>query len=79
MSEEDLSYYKYIQIGLELAAGVGLGFWAGYRLDLKFGSAPWFMLGGAAAGLGIGFFLILRELPGEKDFKSGKKDAKRRP
>lgn len=88
---EDLSYYKYAQIGLELAGAVGLGFWAGYRLDARFGSAPWLMLAGAAAGLGAGFFLILRELPREKDFnacagavskdtgqqtaKSGKKDG----
>ncbi len=72
---EDISYYKYVQIGLELAAGVGLGFWAGYRLDQKLGSAPWLMLAGAAAGLGAGFFLVLRELPREKDFKSGKKDG----
>ena len=50
---EDISYYKYVQIGLELAAGVGLGFWAGYRLDQKLGSAPWLMLAGAAAGLGF--------------------------
>lgn len=70
---EDMSYYKYVQIGLELAAGVGLGFWAGYRLDQKFGSAPWLMLAGAAAGLGAGFYLVFRELPREKDFKSGKK------
>ena len=72
---EDISYYKYVQIGLELAAGVGLGFWAGYRLDQKLGSAPWLMLAGAAAGLGAGFFLVLRELPREKDFKRGNKDG----
>ena len=72
MNGEDMSYYKYIQIGLELAAGVGLGLWAGFRLDQKFGSAPWFMLAGAAAGLGAGFFLVFRELPREKDFKSGR-------
>ena len=40
VEKEDVSYYKYAQVGLELAAGVGLGFWAGYRLDLRFGTAP---------------------------------------
>lgn len=68
---EAANYYQYVQIGLELAAGVGLGFWAGYRLDLKFGSAPWLMLAGAAAGLGAGFYLVIRGLPGENDFKDG--------
>ncbi len=76
---EDTSYYKYVQIGLELAAGVGLGLWAGYRLDQKFGSAPWLMLAGAAGGLAAGFYLVLRELPKEKDFRSGKKGAGGRP
>ena len=71
MNDEDLSYYKYTQIGLELAAGVGLGLWGGYLLDIKFGCPPWLMLAGAAAGLGAGFYLVIRELPVEKDFNTG--------
>jgi F0F1-type ATP synthase assembly protein I len=70
---EDASYFGYAQIGLELAAAVGLGFWAGYRLDARFGTAPWAMLAGAASGLAAGFYLIIRKLPGEKEFKSVKK------
>ena len=77
--KEDVSYYKYAQIGLELAAGGGLGFWAGYRLDLRFGTAPWLMLLGAAVGMAAGFYLVVRELPGEKDFKSGKKQPGDKP
>ena len=69
----DVSYYRYAQIGVELAAAVGLGFWAGYSLDMRFGTAPWTMLAGTAAGLAAGFYLVLRTLPGEKEFKSGKK------
>ena len=76
---EDISYYKYAQIGLELAGGVGLGFWGGYKLDARFGSSPWLMLAGSAVGMAAGFFLVLRELPGEKDFKSGKKDGGEQP
>ncbi len=70
---EDTGYYKYAQIGLELAAGVGLGLWAGYRLDARFGTAPWLMLACAAAGMAAGFYLVIRELPREKDYVSGKK------
>ena len=70
---EDVSYFRYAQIGLELAAAVGVGFWAGYRLDARFGTAPWAMLAGAALGMAAGFYLVIRELPGEKEFKSGKK------
>lgn len=55
-------YWNYAQIGLELAAAVLLGFWAGYQLDKKLGTAPWLMLGGAAAGMAAGFYLVARAL-----------------
>ena len=70
---EDESWFKYAQVGLELAAAVGLGLWAGYRLDARLGSSPWAMLAGAAAGLAAGFYLVLRQLPREKEFRNGKK------
>ena len=70
---EDVSYLGYAQIGLELAAAVGLGFWAGYRLDARIGTSPWMMLAGSAAGLAAGFYLVIRGLPAEKEFRSGKK------
>ncbi|HAT73320.1 MAG TPA: hypothetical protein DCS63_10955 [Elusimicrobia bacterium] len=71
MTGQTEEYWKYAQIGLELAAAVLLGFWAGYQLDKKAGTAPWLMLGGAAGGMGAGFYLVVRELfSGEK--KGGK-------
>ena len=60
------NYWNYAQIGLELAAAVLAGFWGGYWLDKKLDSSPWFMLGGAAAGMAGGFYLVAREL-----FKDG--------
>ena len=60
------NYWNYAQIGLELAAAVLAGFWGGYWLDKKLGSSPWLMLGGAAAGMAGGFYLVAREL-----FKDG--------
>jgi len=62
MARQTEEYWKYAQIGLELAVSVMLGFWAGYQLDKKLGTSPWLMLGGAAAGMGGGFYLVLREL-----------------
>jgi len=56
------NYWNYAQIGLELAAAVLLGFWGGYQLDKKLGTAPWLMLAGAAAGMAAGFYLVAREL-----------------
>jgi F0F1-type ATP synthase assembly protein I len=65
MREGDEDPWKYAQVGIELTAAVLLGFCAGYWLDKKLGTAPWLMLGGAAAGLAAGAYLVLREiLPG---------------
>lgn len=64
-SEEN--YWKYAQIGIQLAVSVLVGFWAGYSLDAEFGTSPWLMLGGAAAGIAGGFYLAAKEL-----FKGGK-------
>lgn len=61
MAEKD-DWLNYAQIGLELAGGVLLGFWGGYWADRKLGTAPWLMLGGAAAGLAAGFYLVAKEL-----------------
>jgi len=61
MAEKE-NYWNYAQIGLQLAAAVLLGFWGGYWLDKKLGSAPWLMLGGAAGGLALGFYLVAKEL-----------------
>lgn len=58
--------WKYAQIGLELAAAVLLGFYAGYRLDARLGTSPWFMLGGSAAGLAAGFYLAFGDMMVEK-------------
>jgi len=66
-------YLKHAQIGLELAAAVLLGFWGGYKLDVRLGTAPWLMLAGAAAGLAAGFYLVLRELFAKEKDEEGKK------
>lgn len=56
------NYWNYAQIGLELAAAVLAGFWGGYWLDKKLGTAPWLMLLGAAFGMAAGFYLVAKEL-----------------
>ncbi|HCC47898.1 MAG TPA: hypothetical protein DEQ38_07270 [Elusimicrobia bacterium] len=70
MGEKE-NYWNYAQIGLQLAGAVLLGFWAGWWLDKKLDTAPWLMLGGAAAGIGGGFYLVAREL-----FKDGEPPPK---
>ena len=61
----DDSYFKYAQIGLELAGAVLLGFYCGYKLDAWFGTSPWLMLAGASLGMASGFYLVISELPKE--------------
>ena len=66
MKDGDESWYKYAQIGLELAGAVLLGFYCGYKLDVHFGLSPWLMLAGSALGMVSGFYLVIRELPKEQ-------------
>lgn len=70
------NYLKHAQIGLELAAAVLLGFWGGYKLDVRLGTAPWLMLAGAAAGLAAGFYLVLRELFAKEKEEKGEEGKK---
>ncbi len=70
MPKQPENYWDYAQIGLELAASVLLGFWAGYQLDKKLGTSPWLMLGCTAVGMATGFYVVAREL-----FKDGKPPA----
>lgn len=70
MAEKE-NYWNYAQIGLELAVAVLAGFWGGWWLDKKLGTAPWLMLAGAAAGLAAGFYAVARKL-----FEGGEKGGK---
>jgi len=74
MPGKNEDYWNYAQIGLELAAAVLLGFWAGYQLDKKLGTSPWLLLGGSAGGMAAGFYVVAREL-----FKDGEPPAKGKP
>lgn len=45
--------------GTQLAVSVLLGVYAGYRLDLRWGTGPWLLLTGGALGVGIGLYSFL--------------------
>ncbi|MFH1619015.1 MAG: AtpZ/AtpI family protein [bacterium] len=55
-----MKYWPHLQIGLELAVAVFAGFILGYRADRHFGTAPWLMLVGSAAGLAGGFYVVIK-------------------
>ncbi len=45
--------------GTQLAVSVLLGVYAGYRLDGRWGTGPWFLLAGSALGLAVGLYSFL--------------------
>ena len=47
-------------LGLEFAVSEMLGAYAGYRLDVKLNTSPWFLIVGVIAGFALGFYQIVR-------------------
>lgn len=56
-------YYALAQLGLEMAAPVGLGYW----LDERLGWFPWLTVTGAIMGLVLGFTHLLLLLRQQED------------
>ncbi len=54
--------WSHIQIGLELAGAVLIGFFAGYQADKRWGTSPWLLLVGTGLGMFAGFYLVIKEL-----------------
>jgi F0F1-type ATP synthase assembly protein I len=50
-----------LTLGLELAAAVGLGAFAGNWIDHKYHSSPWGVLIGAGLGFASGMYLMIKE------------------
>ena len=57
----DPNWGKFASVGLEIAAGVGLGVAVGYWIDRKFRTEPWGILIGAGVGLAAGMYLFIKE------------------
>ncbi|MFA5160635.1 MAG: AtpZ/AtpI family protein [Elusimicrobiales bacterium] len=64
MSEK--SPWRHAQIGIQATVCVLAGFFGGRWLDAKFSSAPWLMLGGAAAGIAAGLYSAIRDALDDK-------------
>jgi hypothetical protein len=58
---DDSNWPKFAAIGLEIAAGVGLGIIIGSWIDRKRNSAPWGILIGAGLGFAAGLYLLIKE------------------
>lgn len=65
-------------LGLEFAASEILGAYAGYWLDKRLDSSPWFLIAGVVLGFMLGFYQIVRSAKQmEKDAANLKKADKK--
>ena len=60
-SQDDNGWGKFASVGLEVAAGVGLGVAVGYWIDGRFHTSPWGILIGAAIGFAAGMYMLFKE------------------
>ena len=58
---EDSNWGRYAAVGLEVAAGVGLGAAVGYWIDKRFNTAPWGILLSSGVGFTAGMYLFIKE------------------
>jgi F0F1-type ATP synthase assembly protein I len=53
---------EFAGVGLQFAASIVLGLFAGQWVDRKFGTAPWFLIIGVFSGAAAGFHSLYRKL-----------------
>jgi F0F1-type ATP synthase assembly protein I len=60
--EKSPHFLAAMDFGYTLLAAVGGFGWLGWRLDRRFGTNPWLLLGGIGLGLAVGFNSLFRKL-----------------
>jgi hypothetical protein len=60
-SDPDPSWGRFAGIGLQVAAGAGLGALVGMWLDRKYGWAPWGVTVGVMIGVVAGLYLLIKD------------------
>lgn len=60
--EKSPYFLAMMDFGYTLLAAVGVFGYLGYRLDQRWGSSPWLLLGGIGLGLAVGFNSLFRKL-----------------
>ncbi len=58
--------WTHVYAGTELAMTVLVCAYLGYRVDRRFGTGPWGLVGGAGIGIGVGLMNFLRPYFGKK-------------
>jgi F0F1-type ATP synthase assembly protein I len=57
---DDSNWAKFASLGLEVAAGVGIGAAVGYWIDRRLHSDPWGILIGSMLGMASGMYLLIK-------------------
>ena len=68
----DLDLFKCADLGLRLAAAVGLGAFGGYKLDQWLAIGPFGLIGGCMLGLALGMTHVIMTVSALTAGKSGK-------
>lgn len=61
-----------VTLGFEMAVPIALFGLVGYWLDGKFGSAPWYLLGGCGLGMLVAIYTVWKHLRTLRDDESGR-------
>jgi len=59
--QDDTNYRQLTTVGLEIAAGAGLGAAIGYWVDRRWQCGPWGVLIGTCLGIAAGMYLLIKE------------------
>lgn len=65
--KEENSWTAYAQLGLELSVSVLIFIFAGYFLDNKLSTRPWFTLSGAFLGIVSVFYILWKNFVKRKN------------
>jgi F0F1-type ATP synthase assembly protein I len=60
-SNKDNGWGKVATVGFEVAAGAGIGAFAGTWVDRKWQIAPWGVLVGTLLGISAGMYILFKE------------------
>jgi len=61
MADNGTGWGRFASLGLEVAAGVGLGVAIGVWLDRRYQWSPWGTLIGGLVGLVTGLYMLIRD------------------
>ncbi|HSV16349.1 MAG TPA: AtpZ/AtpI family protein [Tepidisphaeraceae bacterium] len=59
--DDDSDWGRNLALGMEVAVGVGIGYFIGHWADKRFGWAPWGVYAGVMLGCAAGMYSLIKE------------------